>query len=353
MDLGRDWSNVSSERPGSREGSARPREPRCRLPVHMCPALEPSPAERGDRKRTLAIWLAILGVAAVLRLGFLTQDSLWLDEVYSVRLASGHTAAEIWTGHLDDRHPPLFYVLLRGALTTAGTAEWTARLPSALASLLGVPLVFVLARNLGLTVRGAMTAALLLALAPLDLWYAREARMYALVAMAALVFAIGITWDSWRGVPDCGRRTDRGSVPGLHDRPAGGRADRARAVALVGARPAGGRPSSVWPFQCWRPRGCRALSGPLLLEAANGLHQVTFFRRLGEITNGSWPGGARHCGPSVRHRDRPRDRGSPHRAGTASRSRSGARGPRSCGSASRHRRSPSRCPAPIPPSRSS
>lgn len=255
----------------------------------MCPALEASPSSRGDRQRALAIWLAILAVAAVLRLGFLTQDSLWLDEVYSVRLASGHTAAEIWAGHLDDRHPPLFYVVLRGALTTAGTAEWAARLPSALASLLGVPLVFVLARNLGLTVRGASAAAILLALAPLDLWYAREARMYALVAMAALVFAIGITWDSWLGVPiaaaalTAGLFLDYTTVP--------------LAAALIALALSRwwmlGRPApplirltvSVLAAM-WLSRSL----GPLLLKIASGLHQVTFFSRLGEITHVSWPG---------------------------------------------------------------
>jgi hypothetical protein len=255
----------------------------------MCPALEPPPAERGDRKRALAIGLAILGVAAVLRLGFLTQDSLWLDEVYSVRLASGHTAAELWTDHLDVRHPPLFYVVLRGALTTAGTAEWAARLPAALASLLGVPLVFVLARNLGLTVRGAMTAALLLALAPLDVWYAREARMYALVAMAALVFAIGITWDSWRGVPIAAAALTAGLFLDYTTVPL---AAALIALALsrwwVLGRPA---PSLIRLAlsvlaAAWLSRSL----GPELLNTANGLHQVTFFRRLGEITNGRWPG---------------------------------------------------------------
>jgi hypothetical protein len=255
----------------------------------MCPALDPSPSARGDRTRALAIWLAILAVAAVLRLGFLTQDSLWLDEVYSVRLASGHTAAEIWAGRLDDRHPPLFYVVLRGALTTAGTAEWAARLPSALASLLGVPLVFVLARNLGLTVRGATVAAILLALAPLDLWYAREARMYALVAMAALVFAVGITWDSWLGVPvaaaalTAGLFLDYTTVP--------------LAAALIALGMSRwwvlGRPAQLLIRLALSVLAAVWLSrslGPQLLEAANGLHQVTFFTRLGEITGGSWPG---------------------------------------------------------------
>jgi Dolichyl-phosphate-mannose-protein mannosyltransferase len=243
----------------------------------------------GDRKRALAVWLAILGVAAVFRLGFLTRDSLWLDEVYSVRLASDHTAADIWAGHLDDRHPPLFYVVLRGALTTAGTAEWTARLPSALASLLGVPLLFVLARNLGLTVRGATAAAILMAVAPLDIWYAREARMYALVALAALVFAIGITWESWRGVPiaaaalTAGLFLDYTTVP--------------LAAALVALGVSRwwvlGRPAPVLIRLALSVLAAAWLSrslGPVLVDAANRLHQVTFFTRLGEITNGTWPG---------------------------------------------------------------
>ena len=168
-------------------------------------------------------------------------------------------------------------------------ANGRARLPSALASLLSVALVFVLARTLGLSLRAATAAAILLALAPLDIWYAREARMYALVAMAALVFAIGVTWDSWFGVPLAAAALTAGPVPGLHDRPAGRRADRARRGALVGDRPAWCDPR---PPLCCGAGGALAVARPLAspARAVDSLQYVTFFKRVGEMTAAGWPG---------------------------------------------------------------
>ena len=248
------------------------------------------PTPHGPRPRTAAIGLAILAVAAVARFGFLGHDSLWLDEVYSVRLASGHTAAELWTGHLDPVHPPLFYVILRGALSTLGAGEWAARLPSALASLLSVAFVFVLARNLGLSLRAATTAAILLALAPLDIWYAREARMYTLVAVAALVFAIGVTWDSWFGVPLAAAALAAGLFLDYTTVPLA-----AALIALGVARwwllgrqgPALIRLALVVLAALWLSR---ALWRPMR-AAVDSLQYVTFFKRVGEMTGAGWPGG--------------------------------------------------------------
>ena len=240
-----------------------------------------------------AIGLAILAAAAVARFGFLGhQTACGSTRVDSVRLASGHTAAELWTGNLDPVHPPLFYVVLRGALSTFGAGEWAARLPSALASLLSVALVFVLARNLGLSLRAATTAAILLALAPLDIWYAREARMYVLVAMAALVFAIGVTWDSWSSWRAArGGRADRAVFPGLHDRPASGRADRASAWRAGGGL---GRPRpALIRLALAGTGGTLVVAHPLAPDARRGRQppHVTFFKRVGEMTGAGWPGG--------------------------------------------------------------
>src|SRR5450830_923442 len=102
------------------------------------------------RRPAALIAIAVLAVAAVVRLGFLTTDSLWLDEAFSVRLALDHSARKLWTGTLDPLHPPLFYLVLQASLRHLGASEWAARLPSALGSLLNVAFVFLLARNLGL-----------------------------------------------------------------------------------------------------------------------------------------------------------------------------------------------------------
>ena len=145
----------------------------------------------------LAAALIVAGI--VLRLGFLATDSFWLDEAYSVAAVQTHSALAVWHTSVDPNHPPLYFVILRATLRLAGTSETTARLPSALASICSLGLLFVLARRLGLTRGAALTAVVLQSLSPVDIWYAQEARMYAMVTAFALAFAVALTLNSWRG----------------------------------------------------------------------------------------------------------------------------------------------------------
>ena len=144
------------------------------------------------------IWCAIaLGV--FFRLAFLGSDSLWLDEAYSVTVVLQHSARDIWHGAVDPNHPPLFFIILRGALRLLGTSEVAARLPSALASLASLALTYVLGRRLGMSREASVVGVALLALAPLDIWYAQEARMYAMVTTSALLVAVSLTFTGWMG----------------------------------------------------------------------------------------------------------------------------------------------------------
>jgi uncharacterized membrane protein len=142
----------------------------------------------------VALGLVIIG--AGLRFWDLDGKSFWGDEVFSVWRAS-QPAREIWTNP-SDPHPPLYYLLLHGVLQF-GRTETVVRLPSAVASVASMGLGFVLARRLAGS-QVAWLAAALLALSPLDVWYAQEARMYAFVAAAGLLAAVGLTMGLWPGV---------------------------------------------------------------------------------------------------------------------------------------------------------
>lgn len=155
---------------------------------------------RSGRSLSTLRWLIIvLLLAATLRFTGLGWRSLWLDEAFSVRHASQPLAA-VWSGEGDPRHPPLYYVLLH-AWMGLGQDPATIRLLSASFSWATVGLVFLLGRvvdrNRPVT---ALLAAALLAIAPIDLWYAQETRMYALVAFCTALTAIGLTWGSWGGI---------------------------------------------------------------------------------------------------------------------------------------------------------
>jgi uncharacterized membrane protein len=151
-----------------------------------------------DPVRRLGVPL-LIAFGIFLRLGFLGTDSVWLDEAFSVSHALQHDTAALLTTAADQLHPPLYYVILRWALLAGGVSEAVARAPSAIASVLTLGVVFVLAKGLRMSRVAAVHAVMLLALAPIDLWYAQEARMYAAVTLTAVIFALGLVVDSWWG----------------------------------------------------------------------------------------------------------------------------------------------------------
>lgn len=139
----------------------------------------------------------LIGAAALLRLATLTHHSLWLDEVYSVMSPWRRLAMHLDWFQVDPIHPPLYYVILQKSIVIFGMNEVGARLPSALASIANIALVWTLGRRLLPASAVGRTAAVLLALAPLDFWYAQEARMYELVTSAGLLLALGLVIDEW------------------------------------------------------------------------------------------------------------------------------------------------------------
>jgi uncharacterized membrane protein len=142
--------------------------------------------------------LVIILLAAVLRIAALGSKSLWFDEAFSVNRAE-LPQMQIWSGKHDPDHPPLYYSILHVWIGAAGESEVSIRLLSALASTLGLAVFYQLGRQL-LGKDTAFTAVGLLAFSPLDIWYAQEARMYALVALTGSIYAFGLVWQHWLGV---------------------------------------------------------------------------------------------------------------------------------------------------------
>ena len=132
--------------------------------------------------------IALILLGALLRLLNLGGKSMWLDEAFSAANAA-LTQAEIWA-RVSEPHPPLYYSLLH-AWRAAGDGDAWLRLPSVLTSWLNLGLMFLLARRL-LGREAALLATALLALSPLDLWYAQEARMYIFVTTCGLLAALGL-----------------------------------------------------------------------------------------------------------------------------------------------------------------
>jgi hypothetical protein len=146
--------------------------------------------EEGSRRELgparLAEALLIVGVlVAGAALRAVARSGLWIDEAISAQIAS-LPVGELLEALRHDGHPPLFYVLLRGWTSLAGTSDVALRSLSLLCSLAALPMAwFAGKRYAGRP--GAVAFLVLLASSPFAIRYATEARMYALVM--ALVLA--------------------------------------------------------------------------------------------------------------------------------------------------------------------
>ena len=129
--------------------------------------------------------LGLLLLAFALRVYQLPAQSLWYDEGvswYMTRMPL--PALTVWTAN--DIQPPLYYYLLWLWVRLAGTSEVALRFPSVFFGALTVPLLWITARRL-LGWRAAWLSVLLLALSPLHVYYAQEARMYTLLTCLGLL----------------------------------------------------------------------------------------------------------------------------------------------------------------------
>ncbi len=122
-------------------------------------------------------WILLLALGV--RFFGLTYHSLWFDEAVSTFWAA-QPADEIWRvgmALVQDKHPPLYYLLLHGWTRLLGGDDWSVRSLGVLIGALAVLPTYTIGRRLGGRRAGAF-AALLLAVNPFLVWYSQEARMF-------------------------------------------------------------------------------------------------------------------------------------------------------------------------------
>lgn len=132
----------------------------------------------------------ILVAGLAIRLLLLGSKSFWGDEAYSWYLAR-QSWVDLWGGGGNDpHHPPLYYVVLNLVLRVSDS-EAALRLPSAVASTLTIAVVYLLARRLS-DRKVAVFAMALVALSPMDVWYAQDARQAAMGTLFVTLAAYGV-----------------------------------------------------------------------------------------------------------------------------------------------------------------
>src|SRR5207248_1375384 len=155
---------------------------------------EPAVAQSRPVTRPILVGLALLGIVAVAlwaRFHRINEQSLFVDELWNLELASGRGSLHlrlpsetllqdvprptsltdapswraIWT-HMDlVTHPPLFPIVLRAWCDIFGASDFSARALSAIFSTLAILLLFDAARVHNQSVSVALWAALIMALA--------------------------------------------------------------------------------------------------------------------------------------------------------------------------------------------
>jgi mannosyltransferase len=137
--------------------------------------------------RTLILLLLL---TAALRLHDLGAQSLWYDEGSSY-VQSTRTLSEIADHAARDIHPPGYYWILAGWRVLMGESEFALRSLSAFASIISATLTYAIGRRL-IGRSGGIFALMFVALNSFSIYYAQEARMYALLTLwsAASLYAL-------------------------------------------------------------------------------------------------------------------------------------------------------------------
>ena len=144
------------------------------------------------RAQELLVPGVLAALAAALYLRGLGASSYMIDEATSLAEAQGSIAHVVSAVHAHETSPPTYALILHFWIGLFGShSEAVARLPSALAGIVLVPAVWYLARLLT-DAPTAMFAGLLTLISPGVLEYAQQARVYALLMLAATLTAIAV-----------------------------------------------------------------------------------------------------------------------------------------------------------------
>ncbi|HEV7702742.1 MAG TPA: glycosyltransferase family 39 protein, partial [Gemmatimonadaceae bacterium] len=133
-------------------------------------------------------WVVLIGLicaSIAIRLHGLSAANLWLDEANSWQVASGswsHMLGELRGSPVG----PLYFILLKIWISALGESAFALRAFSVSASVVLIVAVYEAGKSL-LSRQAALLAAALMALSPLELYFAQEARMYMLTSLVAFL----------------------------------------------------------------------------------------------------------------------------------------------------------------------
>jgi len=126
-----------------------------------------------------------VAIALWLRWSALGSQSLWADEGFTI-LISQFSPRDICRILRTDTGPPLYYILIHYWRGWFGISETSLRAFSALFATLSLPLFYLVARKFLFSRLSLALAMMLYSVSFLQIWYAKEARCYALLVFLSL-----------------------------------------------------------------------------------------------------------------------------------------------------------------------
>lgn len=140
-------------------------------------------------------FVTILTIALITRIAGIWIPPLWYDENFTLIL-SRLPIDRMIQATMGDVHPPLWY-LIEWSWSHFFTSPWALRVPALIFSTLALFPFHWLMDELQIPEKIQTAALLLMAILPMQIWYAQEARMYSLLeleVLAALYFAMRGKW---------------------------------------------------------------------------------------------------------------------------------------------------------------
>lgn len=132
-------------------------------------------------------WLwPLLVVASILRVWHIAAPPLWYDEKLMLWMVRGDYAT-LLTATGADVHPPLYLSIAWVMVHLFGESAFALRLPSVVFSVAALPVAYALGNRLQLPRPAIYLGLVFLTLAPFQINYAQEARMYALLQLIVLL----------------------------------------------------------------------------------------------------------------------------------------------------------------------
>ncbi|UCC30686.1 MAG: glycosyltransferase family 39 protein [Phycisphaerales bacterium] len=143
-----------------------------------------------DPKKLLWLAVALFLIAALLRFYRIANQSLWIDEVWSLSQARLDWQVLLSPGGYTDIHPPVYYLCLKcvAPLADVGPAFFEAalRMLSVVSSTLAV-LALVWLGTIVFDRPTGVLGGLFLAVSAFSIWYAQEVRMYSLALLLVIL----------------------------------------------------------------------------------------------------------------------------------------------------------------------